>query len=186
MWRIGMWCLALAAGFVMNAGLGWSVDAPLTSTVLGKIHHSNLKGIEMGRLAQKNGRSNEVRQLGRTLVDDHTAADQKVVALASVELIDLPSHTLPLRPVETAAIPIKNDFDADFAKVVFDDCEEELTEESAARDDTGDEKLRALLDQRLPVLRAHRDTAKKILDEGGPRAEGASPLPRALQEFSAR
>ena len=171
MWRIGMWGLALAAGWIMSAGLGWNVvDAPLTSTVLGKMHHSSLKSVELGRLAQRSGRSNEVRHLGRMLVDDHTAADQKIVALANAELIDLTSHTLPVRPAETAAIPIKDDFDADFAKVVFDDSEQELTQESAARDDTGDERLRTLIDERIPILRAHRDAAKKILDEGGPRA----------------
>jgi predicted outer membrane protein len=171
MWRIGMWGLALAAGWIMSAGLGWSVDAPLTSVVLGKIHHSSLKGIELGRLGQKNGHSDEVRELGRALVDDSTTIDHKVISLASAELIDLPSHTLPLRPVETAAIPIKkDDFDADFAKVVFDNTEEELTQETAARDGTGDERLRVLIDEHLPVLRAHRDAAKKILDTGGPRA----------------
>ena len=56
--------------------------------------------------------------------------------------------------------------------VVFDDSEEELTQESAARDDTGDERLRVLIDERLPTLRAHRDAARKFLDQGGTRAPG--------------
>jgi putative membrane protein len=170
MWRIGLWCIALAAGWTLSAGLGWSSDAPLTSTVLGKIHHSNLKQIELGGLAQRNGRSNEVKSFGQTVADDSAASDKKVSALASAELIDLRSHTLPLKPAETSGIPTTGDFDSLIARIIFDECEEELTLESAARDDTGDDKLRALLDERLAILRAHRDTARKIADEGGPRA----------------
>jgi predicted outer membrane protein len=171
MWRIGMWGLALAAGWIMSAGFGWTAAAPLTSTVLGKIHHSNLKEVELADLAQKFGHSQEVRDLGRTVATDRNASDQKIVTLASAELIDLPSHTPPLRPVETAGIPTTDgDFDALIARIIFDDTEEELTEESAARDDTGDDRLRALIDERIPLLRAHRDAAKKIAEEGGPRA----------------
>jgi putative membrane protein len=170
MWRIGMWGLALAAGWILSAGLGWSSDAPLTSTVLGKVHHSNLKQVQLGELAQRNGHSNEVKIFGKTLIDDSTASDQQVSALASAELIDLRSHTLPLKPSETAGIPATGDFDTLIARIIFDESEEELTLESAARDDTGDERLRALLDERLPILRAHRDAARKIAEEGGPRA----------------
>jgi predicted outer membrane protein len=171
MWRIGMWGLALAAGWIMSAGFGWTADAPLTSTVLGKIHHSNLKEAELGTLAQRYGRSQELRDFGRAVADERTASDQKIVSLASAELIDLPSHTAPLRPDETAGIPTTNgDFDAMIARIIFDDAEEELTEESAARDDTGDERLRALIDERIPLLRAHRDSARKLFEAGGPRA----------------
>jgi predicted outer membrane protein len=169
MWRIGLWGLALAAGWIMSAGFGWTNDAPLTSTVLGKIHHSNLKEAELGGLAQRYGHSQEARELGRTVADERTASDQKIVSLASAELIDLPSHTVPLRPGETAGIPTTTtDFDLVIARIIFDDAEQELTEESAARDDTGDDRLRALIDERIPLLRAHRDAAKKIADVGGP------------------
>ncbi|HVU49054.1 MAG TPA: DUF4142 domain-containing protein [Polyangia bacterium] len=171
MWRIGTWGVALAAGWIMSAGFGWTNDGPLTSTVLGKIHHSNLKEVELGELAQRSGRSQELRDLGRTVADERAASDQKIVGLASAELIDLPSHTPPLRPGETAGIPTTaGDFDGLMARIIFDDAEEELTEESAARDDTGDERLRALIDERLPLLRAHRDAAKKIADLSGPPA----------------
>jgi putative membrane protein len=170
MWRIGMWGIALAAGWILSGGLGWSADAPLTSTVLGKIHHSDVKEVSMGRLAMAHGRSHEVKDFGRVLADEHAAADHKVAALAKDELIDLPSHTPPQNGADTASIPANVDFDTAFAKVVFDDIQEELTEEAAARDATGDDRLRALIDERIPTLRAHRDRARHIAEEGGPRA----------------
>ena len=39
--RIKMWGLAIVAGWLMSAGVGWSADAPATSTVVGKGHHAN-------------------------------------------------------------------------------------------------------------------------------------------------
>lgn len=170
MWRIGMWGLALVAGWMMNAGLGWSADAPLTSTVLGKMHHANLRLISMGELAEKNGRSAELKAFGHTLVDDHTAADHRVATLAQQELVNLPSHTPTVNGAEPASIPVNVDFDTAFARIVFDDCQEELTEQAAARDATGDNRLRDLIDEVMPVLRSHRDLAKRFVEEGGPRA----------------
>jgi hypothetical protein len=55
--RIKMWGLALVAGWLMSAGVGWSADTPATSTVVGKRHHANLGEISIGKLAQKDCRS---------------------------------------------------------------------------------------------------------------------------------
>ena len=53
-----------------------------TATVLNKLHLSNQKEIEMGKVAEKGGQSKDVRNFGKDLVKDHTAADKKVAAPA--------------------------------------------------------------------------------------------------------
>ena len=60
--------------------------------VLRQIHRTNLEEIRMGQLAQRNGSSAQVKQYGATLVRDHQAADQKVVALAKQLRIALPQE----------------------------------------------------------------------------------------------
>src|SRR5882672_2708862 len=96
MTRIKAWGLACVAGLLLAGGMGWTADAPMTSTVLGKLHHSNQKEISMGKLAQKSGRTREVKAFGLALVNDHTAADHKVVALAKQEKVNLEAHTPPM------------------------------------------------------------------------------------------
>jgi putative membrane protein len=60
--------------------------------VLRQIHRANLDEIRMGQLAQRNGSSAQVKQYGATLVRDHQAADQKVVALAKQLRIAFPQE----------------------------------------------------------------------------------------------
>jgi predicted outer membrane protein len=168
--RIALWGVALAVGWLMNAGLGWSADAPATGTVLGKLHRSYLKEISLGRLAQTKAKSRAVKDLADTLVDDDTAADKKVLALAREQGIDLSTVTPPGNPADVASLQTAVDFDATFAKVLHDDQEEDLASASAAFDATKDEKLRALLIEIIPTERAHRDMARIVLDQSVERA----------------
>jgi len=59
--------------------------------VLRQIHQTNLKEIQAGQLAQRNGSSAKVKEFGARLVRDHQAADKKVVALAKQFGIALPA-----------------------------------------------------------------------------------------------
>ena len=170
MTRIKAWALACVSGLLLASGMGYSADAPSTAMVLGKLHHSNLKEISMGKLAQKNGRSKEVKAFGQALVKDHTAGDQKVMALAKQEKINLEVHTAPMSDADMPAIPANPDFDAKFARMMLDDHERDISEASAARDATNDDKLRSLLDELLPVLWRHRDAAQRIVDANSTRA----------------
>src|SRR5215831_13884111 len=61
-----------------------------SADVLKKLHESNQKEIEMGKLAEQKGQSKEIKSFGKMLVKDHTAADKKVTALAKEEKADLP------------------------------------------------------------------------------------------------
>ena len=168
--RIKMWGLAIVAGWLMSAGVGWSADAPATGAVLGKLHHANQKEISMGKLAQKNGRSRPVKDYGRTLVKDHVAADKKVAALAKQESIDLAANTPAMDDADMASLPVDADFDAKFAKAMLDDHEQAINELSSARDGTRDAKLRVLIDELLPTLRSHRDMAKRLVESASTRA----------------
>ena len=117
----------------------------------------------MGKLAQKNGQSKEVKAFGSTLVKDHTAADKKVKALAKQQKVDLPTDTPPMNHDHMAG----DDFDAKFAKAMLDDHKKDVSEATAARDSTTDEKLKKLLTELVPTLQKHQETAQKLVDSQG-------------------
>ena len=79
-------------------------------------------------------------------------------------------HTPPLNPSDLETLKNAVDFDSMFTKVLHDDQEDTIAETSAAYDTTQDAKLRALLGEIIPTLRAHRDMAKLIMDQNAPRA----------------
>jgi putative membrane protein len=151
---------SLIAGLALLAAPALADDAPQPSEVLSKLHESNVKEVEMGKLAQKNGQSKEVKAFGKTLVDDHTAADKKVKALAKKEKVEL-SDTKPEMEHDMSGA----DFDAKFAKSMLDDHQKDVEEVRKARDATNDPQLKALLSQLLPTLEKHQETARKLTEK---------------------
>jgi putative membrane protein len=154
--------LALAVTTLFAGAPAFAADPPATADVLTKLHQSNQKEIEMGKTAQKNGQSKDVKDFGKMLVKDHTAADKKVTSLAKQEKVDL--GTAPPAGDDMAKMDKGPDFDAHFAQAMLDDHKKDIAEASKARDATTDDKLKKLLTAMLPTLQKHQDTAQKIVD----------------------
>jgi predicted outer membrane protein len=139
-----------------------AADGPPTAEVLGKVHRSNLKEIEMGKMARAHGKAKDVKVFGQTLVTDHTAGDKKVVQLAKEEKIDLATST----PAATKddKMPMGDGFDVAFANSMLADHKKDIEAVKAARDATQDQKLKSLLEDLLPVLEKHREISEKLVN----------------------
>jgi putative membrane protein len=154
-----------AAGVLLAVGTA-AASPPATADVLGKLHLSNQKEIEMGKQAEKDGQSKDVKAFGKTLVKDHAAADKKVAALAKKEKIDLAAST----PSAKDAMPppaAGPDFDAKFGQMMLADHKKDIGEVTEAQNATTDEQLKKLIGEMLPTLEKHQELAQKIVDEQG-------------------
>jgi putative membrane protein len=151
---------SVIAGLALLSAPAWADDAPAPAEVLTKLHQSNVKEVEMGKLAQKNGQSREVKAFGKTLVTDHSAADKKVKALAKKEKVELTDE----KPAMDHGDLTGADFDSKFAKSMLEDHEKDVAEMKKARDATDDPKLKALLTSIVPTLEKHEETARKLAD----------------------
>jgi putative membrane protein len=155
--------IAGAAGLLALAGgTALAATPPTPAEVLTKLHQSNTHEIAMGKLAQKNGQSADIKKYGKTLVKDHGAADKKVMAFAKKEKLELPTTTD--MKADHADMGTGAAFDAKFAQEMLDDHKKDVAEVMSARDSTTDDKLKKLLDDLLPTLEQHRDTAQKLVD----------------------
>jgi len=156
-------CAVFSAVLTVLGGAGGALaaDPPATADVLAKLHHANQEEIAMGKLAQKNGQSKDVKSFGKELVKDHTAADKKVASLAKQEKVTLPTESAPA----TSMADMKGaDFDAKFAQEMLDGHKSVLADATSARDATSDEKLKKLLTDMVPTLQKHEDEAQKLVD----------------------
>jgi len=163
----------LFAGIARAAG-------PDTATVLRNLHEANQMQMAAGQIAKVQGQTVEVQTFGATLVEDHMATEKKVVALAAEENIDLrssvpaPSDRMrQLTSVKGAA------FDELFAAEMLLDSQKILAEAKTARDKTSDDRLKFLLEVTMPVLDAHHQRARALVDTFGPSAIGAEAAKRA-------
>jgi putative membrane protein len=166
-------CGLIAGGLLLAAGSGRAGDPtspsppPKTATtaeVLGTLHEADQKEIQAGRIAQKDGQSKAVKDYGKRLVKDHTAADDKVAALAQRQNVDLVAATPAPGPNDMGTMATAPDFDKKFAQEMLDDHRKAIAALTEARDSTADPQLRQLLTDLLPTLEKHAAAAQKIID----------------------
>ena len=148
-------------------------EGPPPGEVLTKLHHANEMEIEAGKLALEKGQSKAIKDYGKTLVRDHTAADKQVMALAKqlkVEFETMPAmKNAKLEAAKSATGP---EFDQMFAEAMLEDHTKDVAEATAARDATKNPKLKRLLTALVPKLEKHKATALKLAKS--PTAAGAA------------
>jgi putative membrane protein len=153
--------LIMCAATVLASGVAAAAEPPTTADVLSKLHQTNEREVDMGRMAAEHGNAKDVRAFGKTLVKDHLAAEKKVGKLAKEEKIEL-AETAPANDMDT--LPAGPTFDGVFAKNMLASHQRAIAELEAARDTTSDENLKRLLVELLPVLHKHADTAQRLVD----------------------
>lgn len=154
---------AIAAVEVTDARVARAADPPATADVLMKIHETNQKEVELGKMAESKGSSKEVKEFGKMLVKDHSAADHHLMALAKKEKIDLGKEQHKAGEMPTMSQGAS--FDADFAKAMLDDHKKDIAELTTDRDQTSDANLKEFLTTLLPTLKKHEAAAQKIVDK---------------------
>src|SRR5688500_5032457 len=84
----------LLSGFLWT-GEARADQAQKAHDLLSDLHHANQMEIQMGKMAKEKGTSEQVRQYGDRLIQDHELADQKVQDLARKDGVTLaaPSHS---------------------------------------------------------------------------------------------
>ncbi|HEY4395666.1 MAG TPA: DUF4142 domain-containing protein [Polyangia bacterium] len=154
----------IPGALLMGEGASQATNAPSTAEVLGGLHQSDVKEVQAGKIAQKNGQSEAVRDYGAMLVKDHTAADKKVGELATRESIDLRAATPAPGANDMGTMASGSDFDKKFAQEMLDDHRKDLAAVTGARNATSDPQLKKLLGDMIPTLEKHEAAAEKIID----------------------
>ena len=134
-----------------------------TATILAQIHQANLKEMAIGKLAQGKASTSEVQAYADQLVQDHTNADQMVVAMAQKTGAHLheSAHAKladkKLSSLDGAA------FDRLFLQQTGADQERLIRSLQQEREDASDDDLEALIDKIMPILEQHRDLAQILM-----------------------
>lgn len=112
-----------------------------------------MKEVQMGRQAEKNGQSAPVKDMGRTLVSDHTTLNKEITTLARRKGITLAgSEQLPDMKGST--------FDRDFVHMSIEAHNNDIKLFQGEANNGEDPEVKALAQKALPVLRHHMMMAK--------------------------
>ena len=142
--------------------------------VLSQIHETDQTEMEVGRLAERKGSTEEVRNFGKTLAVDHSAADRKVTAVARELNVQLsppakPSADLEKKQNHDGAVKEMlanvsgNTFDRDFLEAMSKDHQHDVEKLTEVMNSTNDPKVKELIAELLPKLKHHQEMAEKLL-----------------------
>ncbi|MFY2560675.1 DUF4142 domain-containing protein [Corallococcus terminator] len=154
---------------------------------LEELHHANQMEVQMGKLAQKNGTSQAVKDFGARMEREHGKADENLLAYAKTKQLQLgepkadSSLAKTMQTAEHATMEklqalqgpafdraylaaMVGDHDVDIAKVMAG--QQQFVDNTA---------LKAMLDNLLPQLQQHRQSAYRMLGQETPRQARQAP-----------
>lgn len=121
--------------------------------------------VEMGKLAVQKASSDQVKQFGQRMIDDHSKANEQLNQLALQQHIDLPRQPYA-KDKETKARLEKLsgvEFDQAYMTDMVNDHKQDVTEFQQESKSAKDPALKSFVEQTLPVLREHLSQAQQIL-----------------------
>jgi len=133
-----------------------------SQTFLKKAIEGNFAEIEMGKLAQQNGRNDSVKQYGQMLSDDHSAANQKAIDVARSMGVSPPDGPSARQKADydKMAKMTGDQFDRDFARHMVADHEKDIADykKEAKQADAAGDYAKGQID----ILQKHFEAAKSL------------------------
>lgn len=182
----GLCCLSAAAQ--ANNGMNNSSTTRLTPSERTFVHKAAEGGkaeVELGKLATEKASSQQVKDFGQRMVDDHTKANDQLKQVASEEGISLPDR-LNAKDEATKARLEKlsgKAFDRAYMRDMVTDHTQDVSEFRTESKMAKDPGIKNFASQTLPTLEDHLKEAKKIEPQvaGGTRHQAASTTPTGSQ-----
>ncbi len=145
--------------------------------MLKKLHQANREEIELGLVAQEKGVREGVKEFGKMMVDDHRAADEKIVKMSTDHGIPLGDDTDAMKLADKFRDKDADEFDREYLTRMVKDHDKVIrmigTKSNELKAD-----FQAMLNELLPTLRQHRMEAKRLLDEVKGERSARTPPPQ--------
>ena len=123
-----------------------------------------LAEVQMGQLAQRNGRSAAVKQFGQQMVSHHGRSNQEMIALAQQKQITPPSTmgAEHQRIYDDLAKLRGSAFDRAYAQAMVRDHQEDLRAYQAEAQNGTDPDVKAFAARHVPILQEHLRMAQRL------------------------
>ncbi|MFD2246555.1 DUF4142 domain-containing protein [Pontibacter ruber] len=134
------------------------------SDFMTKAASGGMMEVELGKIAQKQGQSKQVKDFGAMMVKDHTKANDELKALASKKNIMLPDsmgqdHMDKMKDVRDKK---GAEFDEAYMDLMVSDHEEDVNMFEDASNNLEDAEAKAFASKTLTTLRMHLKQAQQI------------------------
>lgn len=129
-----------------------------------KAAEGGLAEVELGQLAVKNGSSEQVKQFGQRMIDDHSKANDQLKQIASQEHVKLPTE--PNQKDKATKERLEKlsgtQFDQAYMTEMINDHKKDVAEFARESKSAKDPAVKDFAQQTLPTLREHLKQAEQI------------------------
>jgi putative membrane protein len=152
-------CVALALPFAVSAA-----DSTPDSSFYNKAAEGGIAEVGLGKLAQEKSSNTSVKEFGRMMVSDHTAANEKLKTIAASKAVKLPaSPSMGQMAAKMKLQALTGDaFDKSYIKGMIKDHEEDIKEFQKEATSGQDPDAKAYAAATLPTLQVHLKKIREI------------------------
>jgi putative membrane protein len=149
-------------------GVAALADSP-DASFMKSAAEGGMSEVELGQLAQQKASNPAVKDFGAMMVKDHTAANDKLKALAASEQVTLPDSPSLMQKASKAKLNMLSgdSFDKSYVKGMIDDHKDDIKEFQNEISEGKDPKVRAFASATLPTLQMHLQKIQSIAASAG-------------------
>lgn len=120
--------------------------------------------VELGKIAEKNGQKDDVKEFGSHMVKDHGKANDELKSVASKMNVTVPEKVSSEHQAKIDKMSKMSGaaFDTGYVKEMVASHEKTIAMFEAAKGKVGNEDLKKFIDDTLPVIKHHLEMAKKM------------------------
>ena len=135
-----------------------------TASFLVKAANGGMTEVQLGEIAQQKATNQKVKDFGSMMVHDHSAANEKVKALAAQRNVTLPAAVSEesQKDIKDCSAKTGKDFDKAYMKAMVKKHEATIDMFEKAANDSKDSDVKTFINNTLPKVREHLDSAKAI------------------------
>lgn len=126
-----------------------------------------MEEVQLGQLAAQKGASDEVRQFGQRMVDDHTKGNQDLMQVASGKGWTLPTalDAKAQADVQKLTALSGDKFDKEYVKMMVEDHKKDVGEFQKESTSGMDADIKSFATRTLPTLQDHLQMIQRIHDK---------------------
>jgi putative membrane protein len=157
----------LGMSFVLMASTALA-DSP-DSSFLKNAAEGGMSEVELGQLAQQKASNPAVKQFGAMMIKDHSAANEKLKALAASKQVSLPDSPSLMQKAskEKLSMMSGDSFDKSYVKGMISDHKDDIKEFQKEISDGKDPQAKAFASATLPTLQMHLQKVQSIAASAG-------------------
>ena len=135
-----------------------------TASFLVKAANGGMTEVQLGELAQQKAIDQKVKDFGSMMVHDHSAANEKVKTLAAQRNVTLPAAVSEesQQDIKDCSAKTGKDFDKAYMTAMVKKHEATIDMYEKAANDSKDSDVKTFINNSLPKVREHLDSAKAI------------------------